>query len=592
MPDYTFRDPRSNRTITLRGDSPPTEAELQQIFAGVNAEPTPMPAAASAGMMAPSTKERIPVPLGVAGKMFIGAGERVEDIVGGILGVPSAALRNARALYKNPTQELAAYPGRALTGITGVVTAPFSAAADLVSGDARRAGGGLVDLATMAPSVGPLSRLATAGAKNVARGVGKTFIKPRLTPAEADAVVWARAQGIEIDPATATGSKPLRSLQSFTEKTLGGAGQAQDFRMRQAGQVEQAGRDLTARVGRQADTPLSAVEAATGKLDRRINAQARVADEAYGKFRAGATGVDVDISASKASLRPLYVDLLRQSKLSPLHGGKASSLVALDRLMNGPDVVPLPIVESVLGDLKSMARTADPGVRLRTSGQGVAARAVQTLQEQVDAAAQQLNPGTWEALQRGRSATRGKYATASVRKTLKGEPAAIFQRLVAGKDTGLNRLRALKAEAPREVIRIGRAYLEDLMDKATAEGGFKRTDGLWADWQRMGPETKALLYGQEPGLIKALDNFFLVAKRIGENANPSGTAGVLNATQAANSPLSWTLGKLLYSPSGARALTRGFNLSLTASASGAFAGALADIEKAAQGLAVDEDDQP
>lgn len=553
----------------------------------------PMPAAASAGMMAPSTGG--PITPGIPGKMFIGAGERVEDIAGVLAGTPGALWRDATALATKPKEALAAYPARMKAALTGVVTAPFSAAADLVSGDARRAGGGLVDLATMIPSAGPAFRAAKAGARgvgNLTRRVVESQVKSRLTPAEADAVVWARGKGIEIDPATATGSKPLRSLQSFTEKTLGGSGQAKDFSMRQAGQVEQAGRDLTSRVGRHADTPLSSVEAATGKLDRRINAQARVADEAYGQFRAGATGVDVDISASKASLRPLYVDLLRQSELAPLHGGKASSLVALDRLMNGPDVVPLPTVESVLGDLKSMSRTADPGVRLRTSGQGVAARAVQTLQEQVDAAAQQVNPGTWEALQRGRSATRGKYATASVRKTLKGEPAAVFQRLVAGKDTGLNRLRDLKAQAPREVTRIGRAYLEDLMDKATADGGFKRTDALWADWQRMGPETKALLYGHEPGLIKALDNFFLVAKRIGENANPSGTAGVLNATQAINSPISWTLGKLLYSPSGARALTRGFDVSARASASGVLAGALADIEKAAQGLDRDEDEQP
>ena len=41
MPDFKIRDPQSGRTITLRGDSPPTEQELEQIFAQF--DKTPMP---------------------------------------------------------------------------------------------------------------------------------------------------------------------------------------------------------------------------------------------------------------------------------------------------------------------------------------------------------------------------------------------------------------------------------------------------------------------------------------------------------------------------------------------------------------------
>lgn len=39
--DYTVRDPKTGRTVTLRGDSPPTEAELEHIFASLPAEATP-----------------------------------------------------------------------------------------------------------------------------------------------------------------------------------------------------------------------------------------------------------------------------------------------------------------------------------------------------------------------------------------------------------------------------------------------------------------------------------------------------------------------------------------------------------------------
>ncbi len=38
MPQYTVTDPTSNKTITLTGDSPPTEQELNDIFAHVNAQ--------------------------------------------------------------------------------------------------------------------------------------------------------------------------------------------------------------------------------------------------------------------------------------------------------------------------------------------------------------------------------------------------------------------------------------------------------------------------------------------------------------------------------------------------------------------------
>jgi hypothetical protein len=39
MPDYTIRDPQSGKTLTVRGDSPPTESELTELFAHVAAAP-------------------------------------------------------------------------------------------------------------------------------------------------------------------------------------------------------------------------------------------------------------------------------------------------------------------------------------------------------------------------------------------------------------------------------------------------------------------------------------------------------------------------------------------------------------------------
>lgn len=44
MPTYTVKDPRSNLTVQLTGDSPPTEQELNQVFATLNAQRQPQAA--------------------------------------------------------------------------------------------------------------------------------------------------------------------------------------------------------------------------------------------------------------------------------------------------------------------------------------------------------------------------------------------------------------------------------------------------------------------------------------------------------------------------------------------------------------------
>src|SRR5690606_19850741 len=106
---------------------------------------------------------------------------------------------------------------------------------------------------------------------------------------------------------------------------------------------------------------------------------------------------------------------------------------------------------------------------------------------------------------------------------------------------------------------IARAYLEGLMEKATAAGGFKRADGLWADWQRLGPETKAVLF-PDRGLRNDLNNFFLLAKKAAENPNPSGTASVLTVTNLAASVPFWALAKLMYTRQGVQLLTRGLSI--------------------------------
>jgi hypothetical protein len=301
------------------------------------------------------------------------------------------------------------------------------------------------------------------------------------------------------------------------------------------------------------------------------------ADVAYGKLRAiqAKTGLAVDIAATKAALRPIYDALKREADLVPLMGDKARALTALDRLMQAPDVAPLSVADAALGELKGLARV-DQTFR-RTAGQGVAAEAIKNLEQAVRTTAQQAGPDAFQALMEGRAATVNKFKVIDVLDTLRTEPVGIFNQATWAKDAGIARLREMARVAPQEMAQIGRAWIENALTKATAEGGFSRAQGLLADWQKMGPQTKQLLF-HDAAHIRDLDSFFRLAKKLGENPNPSGTAltlakgGELGALfTAPGAGAAYTLSapivaKLLLSPKTTQLLLQGLRLPMGATA--------------------------
>jgi hypothetical protein len=276
-------------------------------------------------------------------------------------------------------------------------------------------------------------------------------------------------------------------------------------------------------------------------------------------------GLAVDLREAKTALKPIYERLKRESDLVPLQGGKARALVALDRLVGGPDVAPLSVVDEALGDLKSMARGAEMPA-LRTQGQGIAAQAVKTLDAKVRERASQAGPEAIQALMTGRAATTQKYAVADVLDSLKDEPVKTVKSLLAPNDSAVKQLRAVAEVAPEEVPKIGRAYLDDMLRKATNEGAFDHAARMQASWTELGAESKKLLF-PDAQHVKDLDRFFLLSKKLAENPNPSGTAYLglktvegtnllLNPmTQIPISVGSAALSKMLRSPKVVRALT-------------------------------------
>jgi hypothetical protein len=341
-------------------------------------------------------------------------------------------------------------------------------------------------------------------------------------------------------------------------------------------------------------TPEQAGEAVRGAVTKQVTDAHAAASQSYGRLGQleSANPVTVDLTATKQALAPLHRRLMRESEITPLMGGKGRAAVALDRLMSGPDQAPLSVVDDALGDLKAMARGADLP-ELRTAGQGAAAAAVQQLEATVRQAAKGAGPDVETALMSGRLATRAKYGAADVLEQLKTEPVQVFNQAVWQKDAGIDKLRAVSKVAPQEMAQVGRAYLEDVLGKATSQGGFDHAQGMWAQWEKLGPQTKKVLF-RDTALISDLDKFFLGAKKMAESPNPSGTALTLmkgaeagtwywNPGAGAAYSLSATgMAKLLRNPRAVRILSRGMALRVggRTAASAALTTELAGLAKA------------
>jgi hypothetical protein len=141
-------------------------------------------------------------------------------------------------------------------------------------------------------------------------------------------------------------------------------------------------------------------------------------------------------------------------------------------------------------------------------------------------------------------------------------------------DLGLGTLRDTLQQAPATKPLIARAVLDGVIDNTTAG-----PDATLKAWNKLGPETKNLLY--TPEHIRAVDDFLLLRKKIAENPNPSGSGLTMlkggelllhNPGITITMPM---ISALLHSETGVKLLTRGFRLpSGSTVARGAYVAAL------------------
>lgn len=455
-----------------------------------------------------------------------------------------------------------------------------------------------------------------SAAKNLPTRVKVIPAMTNPNAAEATATAFGQSRGIPVDAGTATGSRMVRGVQNLSDRTVGGGFVSESARTAQEAGLARVSGELAQQGFKRPTTPYQAGEAVQQGLDTRLKHYGAEATQHYDTLRTieadpantrnvrikvptttadGTTTLDtvtvpmqlpVDLKLVKAQLKPVYDRMLRQMPVAQQRADPA--LHAIKNILDSPDYLPASMVDLDLSAIKSLARTDAP---VKNPSQGLASVAVKTLNAEVEKAVALGGKAATDALKQGRAATTKKYGVADLLKTIREEPRQVFDQAVWANDAGIDRLRSIAKEAPGAMPQVGRAFLDDLFGQATADGGFTKAASLQAKWQKLGPQTKQLLF-KDPAYIKDLDDFFLLAKKMQENPNPSGTAYTVGlgaqgawmvtepVTGMATALTGTALSKLLHSQAGVKALTRG--LTIPVRSRGPAAAAFGSLVKAAE----------
>lgn len=392
-----------------------------------------------------------------------------------------------------------------------------------------------------------------------------------VTP-RGEMVQFAQREGVPMDAATASGNRFVQGIQKVADESAGGSVVASRAQGQQTAALGQAGERLSARAHPTPVTPEGAGAKASSGLESTVRKLASDADAAYGRVRQieQQTPITVDLRGAKAELKPMYDALKRESELVPLQGGKGRALVALDRLMNGPDVAPLSIADQATGDLGVLAGSSDLA---RNPGQAAGAQGFAKLRAAVDNAAMRAGPQVFQALQAGRKATKTKYAALEAFEALRAEPVQAFRQTTARGDSAIQQLETLQKFAPDAVPQIGRAWLDQTIDKLQLGdvAPLERATGALRDWEALGPRTKQMLF-KDAAYINDLQQFFTLSRELARNPNPSGSALTMwkggelaaysqnPAAAAAYSASATALAALLHSKAGVKLATMGLKI--------------------------------
>ena len=359
---------------------------------------------------------------------------------------------------------------------------------------------------------------------------------------------------VRMTPGQRAGQAALQTSEKNLKNAPGTASQAEQFYSGQESDLATAGRRRVSAQGGQVTNPFGAGSAVQETLGARISRLKEYADKLYDSTRKttarNAKDVETGTTAGAAfdptaplpqsrmvrlespvalgpvrkQLQSVYEELARN--LPEAKRANSPAFRALDEFMkSGSDHMNAMDFDKFLGAVKSITRDGNSSI-LSSQSQRLAKLVVSAGEKQFQDAIAGAGPNVVDKLQRARKAVAEYHNTADFLEDLNGEPGALYSNLTTGGDRVQNTLKEIGQKAPKALQTVGRTYLEQMMDKATREGGFGRSAGVKADWEKLGPETKNLIFG--PATTKAMDEFLLAAKKL-TPAQGSATADRLSA---------------------------------------------------------------
>ena len=485
------------------------------------------------------------------------------DIISGLAEGSNDQLRKAWEAFKEnrPADSLGHLTYAAVPGV-GPALQQYTE--EFTSGDTAGASGRFL---------GTLGSLGIGGVRP-GRRVGVDVPGPlrNPNPVQREAVEYAARQDIPVDLATASGNRTVRSIQEGLEYTPGGMVVEMGKSPPRVAALRRTAQGLADDVS---PTPISPEDWGTAARDRVTQARdsyTAIADEAYPKFRAAATasGELVDITAVLADpkLQTLWDRLTRKSKAGGgLVGRELRAYLKMGDLRDlPPGLADIGVIDDILGDLKSYARTERGPIKL----------IVGALEEQVQAATRRAGPEAVASLNRGREAVRNRVRVDAVLDTLADEPVRVFNRYVTAGGTNIKGLRELVEIDPSLAPELGRAWLERNLDPVLSGGGFEGAQRFRGAYNKLDTNTKEIIFGGAEN-VTAMDNFTQLTEQMGKLANPPGTAGQLIASGALTTAAAYfresfpgyallslltpaVVSAILKSPTAVKALTQGLSM--------------------------------
>lgn len=464
-------------------------------------------------------------------------GTAAANLTKGILqGQGAEFVKAGTAAKEGRYSELLGHTAAGMLPVVGPAAA--SAGEQVASGDVAGGLGG---------GAGLLAPFGAGPAVRAARGALPT----RAAAVPNPTVEFARARGVPLDAATVSDNLAVKGVQKAADRTLAGGSIARTAKAAESQAMARVGGELADQAHPVPTTPELAGTSLRDSLAVKMEGHAQQANVAYDRLRTlESPATAVDLVPVKASIQPLVDQMKRQMPITQQQANPG--LKALQNILDSADSAPLSLIDKDLSAIKGLAREHG----------GVAKLAVSRLEAAVQKAAAAGGADVVDALTAGRQATIAKYGASDVLERLHAEPVKTIKTLTTPKDAAIQQLRAVVKEVPDQAPIIGRALLEDLLERPQAV----------ADWHKLGPLTKAELFPAK-GHIQALDQFFALKDKISKtNVNPSGSGySALNAAElagAGTNPLAFagfelsaaTVAKLLRSPTVVRVLTDGLRL--------------------------------